>query len=146
MRLAEVLMRMGAALVGLLVGVAHCILLLVIPEISCDIPGNDPFFASLALAFVLGALLFITQWGLPFRETLRWLTLPFVALVPLAVRAILAYVGIEGATEIRTCSASAAGSEPAFDWPTYWAPLQLIVLGGLAFQALRFWRAAPPGE
>ncbi len=143
MRLPEVLMRMGAALVGLLVGVAHCVLLLVVPRISCDIPGNDPFFASLALALVLAPLLGITHWGRPFRETLRWLTLPFVLLIPLAARSAASYLGAEAIAEIRQCGANAAlpGQAAAFDWPGFWAPLQLGVLALLAFQSLRFWRA-----
>jgi hypothetical protein len=146
MRLAEVLMRVGVALVGFMVGFAHCLLLLVVPRISCDIPNNDPFVASLALGIALVPLLAISQSGHPFRASLRWLTLPFLALVPLAAIAVWPYVSAEAIAEIQRCSASAALTDdptPA-GWQRYWAPFQLGVLGLLALQTLRYWRTPAP--
>ena len=146
MRLAEVLMRVGAALVGFLVGLAYCTTLLVVPRISCDIPGNDPFFATLAMGIALVPLLVFSHWGHPFRDSLRWLTLPFAALVPLAAFAIWPYLSAEAVARIQQCSESAGtpAGAAAF-WPSVWAPFQLGVLALLSFQSLRYWRR-PAGE
>jgi hypothetical protein len=145
MRLAEVLMRVGAALVGFLVAFAHCLTLLVVPRISCDIPGNDPFFATLTLGLVLAPLLAISHWGHPFRGSLRWLTLPFVALVPLSAIAVWPYVTAEASAEIQRCSASAALTDTGagLGWHRLWAPFQLGLLALLGLQALRYWRSSP---
>lgn len=143
MRAAELFFRVGASVTAFLVGYAHCLLLVFVPRIECEIPDSDPYFASLVLALLVAPLTALSAVGLPVRGLLRWLVLPFALLVPAAVLGVLPYVEWEAIARMHVCSASsgwAAAASPAW-WHRAWAPLQLALLLGIAAQSLRFWRS-----
>lgn len=148
MRFAEVVLRAGAGIVGFMVGFAQCLLLMLVPGISCEIPGNDPFFASFVLGIPLAVLLAVMGWGRTMRSSLRWVALPFGALVPLAALAIFPYLGADGASAIHACSINAAPSQtaPLALWQRVWAPFQLILLAVLGLQCIRYWLPTRPED
>jgi len=148
MRLGELVFRAAAGLGAFLVGIAHCLLLAVIPRMGCATPDNDPYFASFALGLPLGVLIALASAGLRFRSLLRWFTLPLALLVPLAVRAVLPYLDEAALAGMHVCSATRgwAAATDVTAWHRAWAPVQLCLLLALSVQAARYWLPPTAGE
>jgi hypothetical protein len=133
---AEIILRLGCALVGWLLLFAHGILLGVVPVADCT---PELWRATLLFALLGGLAAAILPVGLPWRATLRWLALP--ALPLLGAGALLAVRLWDGVSGAALCDVLAEAEEPLSGepWQRAWAPIQLAVTLACAVQALRFW-------
>lgn len=144
MRLAEVFLRIGSSLCGWLMAYAHCLWLAVLPQAICGGESGDPWAATLGLALPAVVLAFVIPVG---RRTpgighiLRWLAVPLVLLVPLAVRAVLP--ALERSTFEGAPLCLQAGDAPVPGWEPFWAPVQLVVLSAITLAAVMAWRLPP---
>ncbi len=141
--MAGLFLRLGCALVSWILAYSHAILLAVVPQADCSpaLWRTTLLFAGLGAA--AAALL---PLGLPWREWLRWISVPLIPL--LLYGAWVAWTmraGIEGAA---LCETLAGVAEPATGepWHRAWPPIQLVVTLACTAQCLRFWRPAPDSD
>ena len=135
MSLAEVFLRVGCALVGWIVAFGHLVLVAVIPAVDCAAPG-DPWLVTSATAVPAVFAIGLLRTSDFLASGLRWLGLPLLLLAAVALRAVLPDLATTlGGTD--PCGFVAAGELPL--WRRAWAPVQLLVLGGLLWSALRLW-------
>lgn len=119
-------MRLGCNLVGWMIIYSHCIWLAVIPQIGCGSEGDELFRLSLAFSPVAigAALLLKLAHKLPtVMGYLKWMALPLILLVPLAVSPVLTALEVATLGGTGFCESVAASG-----WQRAWAPIQIITL------------------
>ncbi len=138
MRPAEIILRVGCVLVGWILAYVHGLVLAVLPRVDCS-QGAEPWRAALLLAVPAAAVPFLLPMGGLVRDTVRWLALPYLALVLLAVRAVVPTLRSATLDGAALCPAETAAAHLALPpWQRAWAPLQLGLLAVLAVSALHY--------
>ena len=136
MTVTELFLRLGAHLVAWLVLYTYCIWLAVIPQVGCGSEGQELFrlvfgFAPFAM---LAALLLRVAYPLhSVVGYLKWLAVPMVILVPLALRPIVDVFSSVTLDALAYCGQSAA---PV--WHLAWAPCNFAGLALISFLSVRF--------
>jgi hypothetical protein len=130
MTFAEVLLRLGTALVAWMVLYAYLLWLATLRVSGCDADGDALWRLLLGiapLAVMLSPLVGASRPLIDVHRILRWGSLPLLLLVPLAVAAV--WPTWERATlgGLDVCS-----DLPAAAWQVWWAPLQVTALLALA--------------
>lgn len=141
MRPAELFFRLGSALVGWLVIYAHLLMIAVIPRSTCS-PDNPGLWQPTLITWLLtAAAILLVRLGEPFRDTIRWLTIPLAPLWLAAAWALLPYLvsATVGGAHVCTVLNPDFGA-PAALWHRLWAPVQTAALTVIAWAALRYWR------
>lgn len=137
MRFAEIFLRIGSALVAWMVLYAHLLWLAALRTIGCGPDGDEIYLLLLGMVpLSCGAslLLGVTRPLPEVHSMLRWLAVPLLLLLPLALRstwAVIVPVHVHGEP---ICG---AGDVPA--WEVLWAPAQLLTLGLVTAMVLRSW-------
>lgn len=149
MTFAEIILRIGGAIGGWLVFAGLCLVLAIVPQADCT-PGSEQLWrGTLLLAGVSFLALIFVGRGLRWAPSLKWLTLPALALAALAAVAI--YPGVStttlGGTSLCAITGAASGLDldltpPASTVERLWPVIQLSVLLFGAIQAVRYWRAS----
>jgi len=127
MSFSEIILRVGCTLVAWLFAVGHGVLLLTISRMPCGDGQNDPFLTLMILggiALGLSALLPVAKKVPGVAETLRWLFVPLLVLVPFAVAQVVPYLMSSTFEAAPLCEATTM----ARGWERLWAPLQLAAL------------------
>jgi len=151
MRLAEVVLRVGASLGAWMIFIGFALTLAALPHADCD-PASDTLWRG-TLAFGLSSALGLAfaGSGLPWRRSLRWVAALAIALAVLALLAIApallhtlvwgdalcSSLSSTGATAAVRAGASAGTLE------RIWTPVQACVLTAGIWQGLRYWLRAP---
>lgn len=109
----------------------HCIWLATLRVIGCGPDGDELWrlllgFVPFAVGFAF--LLVAIRRSLEVARILRWLAVPFVALMPLAAIPV-----------VSALSASTLGSQPICGddlawWHIWWAPVQIVALTIIAWR------------
>ena len=139
MGLAEVLLRLGCALVGWMMLYAHILWLAALYAIGCGPDGDEIHRVLLGLAPFTVGFAYLLRVSRPFTEIqsmLRWLAVPLLLLLPFAVRSlwqVFQSVNL-GATAI------CATGRPS-TWQILWVPIQLLALLLVAYMVVQVWRS-----
>ena len=134
---AEVFFRVGSSLGGWLIAYAYGILLAVVPATPCAERArpDEVWFAVWVFSFpALGALWLIPK-ALPWRDLFRWFALPLAPL--LAYGVAVAWPALASVTLGGAALCADAGERAG--WHPYWAPLQLLLIAGLAWRSVEYW-------
>lgn len=136
MGVAELLLRLGCALVAWLVMLAHCVWLAALGAVDCGSAGSQPWLMLLAFTPVTLGFALLLQVGFAVPGIGSVLRLPAVALAPLLVLAARgAYV---------TFAAVNLRGEPLCEsvalWTRWWAPLMFAALLVVAIALVGAWR------
>ena len=106
--------------------------------VGCGSAGDELWRLLLGFAPVTIGFCFLLSAVNPAKEVaqiMRWLALPLVVFVPLAMWPVVSTV------QTATLGAQPLGGEAA-SWHAWWAPVQLVTLGIIAFKASRNWQAS----
>jgi len=130
------LLRLGCNLVGWLIIYSYFIWLGVIPQVGCGTEGTELYrlvLASCPVAIAASMLL-----GLAHRLTavivyLKWLALPLIVLLPLAIGPIAKAVETATLGGLDFCGPLAAA-----DWQRAWAPVQVATVTIIIIVVARF--------
>lgn len=141
MNFAELLLRLGCALVGWLIVFTHILWLATSRVVQCGSDGDEFWrlllgFAPIAVAFA--CLLPLTRKIPGVHQTLRWAAAPLALISPLAVLAVAKVYASVNSAGTGICSA-----EPA-SWHSWWAPVQGVALIAITILVWRAFRAQPP--
>ena len=142
---AEVILRLGGALGGWLIFVAHGLVIASIPEADCNPDGDAMWKGTLFLGLLDGFGTLLLARGLAWRKSLRWLALPAV---PLAIYGCwriapaVVFTTLEGASLCRLVDPGAMGLEGLGATPIQrvWPLVQIGVLAMACGSAARYWR------
>lgn len=137
MRFAEVFLRLGSAMVGWMLLYAYFLWLAALHVVACGPDGDEMHRLLLGMApLACGGMLMVRatrQFG-EIQKMLRWLTVPLLLLLPLALRStwsVVTAVNIQGGT---FCSVDADAG-----WQQAWAPLQFLALAWICISLVRNW-------
>lgn len=152
MSFAEIILRIGSAVGGWLIFLAHALTLAVLGQADCDTASDTLWRGTLVLGGLSGLALVMVGGGLRWSRGLRWLALPAAGLAILAVAAILPALTattLSGDPLCGTLGTPITPPERAASLPLVasaiergWPPFQLTVLALGLVQAFRTWRAA----
>ncbi|MEM7077184.1 MAG: hypothetical protein AAF513_01025 [Pseudomonadota bacterium] len=125
MRIIEVLLRLGCALVAWMIVYTHCIWSATLDVVGCGPDADNLWrllmgFAPFTVGFSL--LLGVSARMPSVHSILAWAALPLVLFVPLAVRATWPWFVAATINGEPICTAEIAA------WHPWWAPIQLAVL------------------
>ncbi len=137
MRFAEIFLRIGSALVAWMVLYAHFLWLAALRAIGCGPDGDEIYLLLLGMVpLSCGASLLIgvTRKLPEVHSMLRWLALPLLLLLPLALWSTWTVIVRVHSHGEPIC---AAGETSA--WEVLWAPVQLLTLGLVTAMMLRGW-------
>ncbi len=137
MTIAELLLRIGCAIVAWLMMYTHTLWLAIVDDVGCG-PDGDALY-RLLLGLTLITLPFCFLLGLSrkvgsIHDTLRWGCAPLLLLVPLAANAVWPVLNASTLGDAPLCPG------PVSAWHPWWAPLQLAVLAVVSLMAYRAWR------
>jgi len=139
MRLAEVLLRLGTALVAWMMLFTHFVWLAVLYKVGCGPDGDEMHRVLLGLAPFTCGFAFLLRTTRPFADIhamLRWLGVPLGILMLLSARSIWVVAGQVNVEAVAICAAGAPAA-----WELAWAPVQtltqLFVIALLAVEARR---------
>ena len=138
MTFAEVFLRLGSALVAWMVVYAYYLWTAILRQAGCVAESDEMYRLILGMAPLAAAfsfLLRVTRTMQEVHNALRWLSVPFLLLVPaalLSIWAVLMRVNVGGQA---MCDDSAISL-----WQLWWAPLQICTVGLTAAMMLRVWR------
>lgn len=148
MTFAEIILRIGGAIGGWLVFAGLCLVLAIVPQADCT-PGSEQLWrGTLLFAGVSFLALIFVGRGLQWAPSLKWLTLPALALAALATVAVFPGLSTTTFGGASLCAITGAASSldlgpehPASTVERLWPVAQLGVLLFGAIQAGRYWRA-----
>ena len=126
MSFAEVLLRLGTALVAWMVVYAYLLWLAALRVSGCDADGDALWRLLLGFAPVAAALSPLVGATRPLADVhriLRWASAPLLLLVPLAAVAIWPTWQRATVAGLDVCAAA-----PADAWQVWWAPAQLLAV------------------
>lgn len=136
MGFSEILLRLGSHLVGWLIIYSHLIWVAVIPQITCGPEGEELFRLSLGfspLVIVASLVLGLANKLETVVENLRWLALPLILLMPLAIKPVVAALETTTLGGLGLCE-----PVPATLWQLAWAPVQTVVIVFITVASIRF--------
>ena len=136
MKIAEMLLRLGCAMVAWMVVFTHLIWLATLRVTGCSADADQLWrllfgFAIFTVGFSF--LLNTTRKISAVHDMLRWLAVPAVLLMPLGAAPIWDAFWRATIDGLPICSTAVHAP-----WHPWWAPVQLLVLGLVVFGA---WRA-----
>ncbi len=133
MNIAEMLLRLGCALVAWIVLFTYGLWMLILRQLDCSADGDSMWrlmlgFAPLAIlfSFLLGSSRPLTS----VHELLRWLRYPLLILLALSAVPIAETFMHATINDNPIC-------EPSRRWHTWWAPAQFLTI---AIIGVRVWR------
>lgn len=137
MRLMEVLLRLGCALVAWMIIYTHCVWLATLNVTGCAADGDNLW--RLLLGFAPFTLLFSFLLGVSHKlvevhRILVWLSVPLIVFVPLALYSIWPTFVTATLSGRAICGPDAAAS-----WHFWWGPAQLVVIGVIVAAVARAW-------
>ncbi len=139
MNIAEVLLRLGCALVAWMVVFTHLIWLATLRVTGCT-DGDQLWRLLLGFAVVSIGFSFMLTISRKLREVhdiLRWFG------VPAAILMLLASVPVwQALTDSTLDGAAICGGPPPAAWHPWWAPVQLVVLAAILFNCWRAFKKA----
>jgi len=141
---ANVFLRLGCTLVGFMVVFGHLLWLWILPQIDCAVDGHAFWYALFWMSIptlIFAALLLASRPLTSVVGGLKWLCIPVIGLLPLAL------LGVWPTLQATTFGGAAIcphpdNYNPSMTWQIMWGPLQLIVLSAIGVQAIRYWRMA----
>ena len=136
MGFSEILLRLGSHLVGWLIIYSHLIWVAVIPQITCGPEGEELFRLSLGfspLVIVASLILGLANKLETVVESLRWLALPLIFLLPLVIKPVVAALETSTFGGLGLCE-----PVPATFWQLAWAPVQTVVIIFIIVASIRF--------
>ncbi len=161
MSFAEIVLRLGVAVGGWLIFIAHALTILALRHAACD-PASASAIPGTAFLAILSALALAgVGLGLPWRTGIRWLALLGLVLASFAAWRVAPAVAATTIGGDGLCRAGEKANGPAAgdtrptvpqseasatDFERLWPLLQLGVFGAGALQALRFALPLPHGE
>lgn len=134
MRIIEVLLRLGCALVAWMVIYTHCIWSATLEVVGCGPDADNLWRLLLGFApFTIGfaALLGVSARLPGVHSILAWGAVPLVVFIPLAVHATWPWF-----VDATLNSQAICTTQPTA-WHPWWAPVQFAVLIWISFCALR---------
>jgi len=137
MRIIEVLLRLGCGLVAWMVIYTHCIWTATLFVTGCESDGDNLWRLLLGFApFTIGFCLLIntTHKLTEVHKILKWLAIPLILFVPLALRAIWSTFTTATLQGLPICT----GSE-ILSWHFWWAPVQFFVQVLIVAMVIRMW-------
>lgn len=147
MRLAEVFLRLGLALVAWMILYAHMLWLAVTPRIPCGDEGAElhgVLLGLIPLTLLIGPLILSTRPLGDVHAMLRWLAAPLVAIAPFSL-----YAAWQVFSRVQADGQAICGSGIAPAWQAWWGPVQGLVIlyvGLLLAFAWKRTRAAAPAH
>ena len=153
MSFAEIILRIGASIGGWLVFIGFCLILAVLREAECDPASDELWRGTLFFGGLSGLSLLFVGRGLPWRDAIRWLSVPAIGLALYAGFGIAPAIGatsIDGGSLCVIASPTVSDARLAeFGASTLeraWPVCQLFVLAAGLFQAGRYWIAPMGGD
>ena len=140
MRLSEVFLRLGCALVAWMVLYTHLVWLATSRAIGCGPDGDAMYELLLGSAAFAWAFSFLLRSTRPLPEVhsiLRWLGVPLAALYPFAAHGIWTVYSVVNLQGMPLCS-----MPPPPLWQRGWAAVETLALVLIAWRVVREWRAA----
>ena len=137
MNVAEVLLRLGCAMVAWMVTFTQLIWLATLRVTGCAADGDQLWRLLLGFAVISIGFSFLLLVSRPLKEVhgiLRWFVVPAALLLPLALPPVLS------ALSSATLGSTGICSEVAKPWHPYWAPVQLAALAAIAWNGWRTFR------
>ena len=138
MNIAEVLLRLGCALVAWIVIITHVVWLGTLRAVGCGPDGDQLWrlllgFAAVTIGFSF--LLDATRRISAVHDILRW------GVVPVGFFALFAVLPVLTAlTNTTLGGAPICGGAPVPAWHVWWAPVQVLTLSAVAFGCWRAFR------
>lgn len=147
MSFAEIVLRLGVTFVSWLVIYMHLIMLFVLRYAQC--PDTSAWRVSLVSAVFTGAAALGLRYGHAVEgagSTLRYFALPLVLLLPWTIWICLPYLMGTSFTGTGLCAVLSGGTDPGEipGWQRLWAPIQLLVLSLVGWQAWQAWSNKSP--
>lgn len=137
MHFSEVFLRLGCTLVAWMMMYAHILWLAALYAMGCGPDGDEMHRVLLGLApFTIG-FAFALRLTRPFADIhriLRWLAVPLIILVPLALRSI--WYAFE---RVNLQSLAICGGAEAVGWQMYWPSLQFATVLLVAYMVVKVW-------
>ena len=144
MRPAEVFLRVGVTLVSWIMCYAHTLMLAVLPRTDCSESNAGLWEPTFYLAPLTALAVWALGYGHNLREVARWLTVPLILFAVLALLGTFPYLSHTTVNAHPACSLL----NPAFTgtvvpgWQRAWAPVQLLVLLGIGWRVIQYWRTS----
>lgn len=138
MRLAEVFLRLGCALVAWMLLYAHAVWLAALGRIGCGPEGDELHMVLLWLVPFVIASAFLLRMTRPFPEIdsiLRWLGVPWAVLASVG-----AYHTWPIARAVYISGRAICSDTGAPGWHMIWVPAQLLGMGIAAAMIIRMWQ------
>lgn len=135
MGFAEVILRLGCALVAWMVIYAHVLWLAALHSMGCGPDGDDLHRLLLGLLPFTVGFVFLIGVTRPIPEIhsmLRWLGGPLALLSPIAILSIW-----DVFIRVNVGSLSICSNDAVTTWEHLWAPAQFLVLILIAYMVLR---------
>lgn len=141
---ANVFLRLGCTLVAFMVLFGHLLWISILPKIDCATDGHALWFALFWMSIptlIFTALLLASKPLTAVTSGLKWLCIPVILLLPLAL------LGVWPTLQDTTFGGAPICEHPAnfnssMTWQVWWAPLQFVVLTAICIQTVRYWRMA----
>jgi len=138
MSFAEILLRLGSALVAWMVIYAYFLWTVILRQVDCSEELYKLLLGMAPITVGLAVLLRNTRPLDDVHRILRWLSVPLLLLIPpvaLSIWSVLSRVNIQG---MGICSA-----ERGAEWHPWWAPVQVVAIAFSILMLLRVWRSSP---
>ena len=146
MSFAEIILRIGASIGGWLIFIGYALTLAVIRQADCDPTSDELWRGTLFFGLLSGLSLLFVGRGLPWRNTIRWFSIPAIGLAVYAGLGIFPALGatsIDGASLCGLTNTSMSSDElsgfRASNLERIWPVVQLVVLCGGILQSVRYW-------
>lgn len=131
MRLAEVFLRMGTAMVAWMMLFTHFVWLAVLQSTGCGPDGDELhrlLFGLAPFTILFAFLVRVTRPIADIHSMLRWLGVPIALLLLLGLRSIW-----QVASQVNFGVMALCGPGEPASWQQAWAPVQLIVVAVAGF-------------
>lgn len=146
MKPGDLFFRVGSALGAWFIAYAHGILIAVIPLTRCagrETP-EEIWLASFVLSIPAVGAALLLGLGLPWRDMLRWFSIPLIPLLLYSVFVAIPYLGgttFGGDSLCHVMDPTVADAERIW-WEPLWAPLQLALIAGFFWRCAQYWRTS----
>jgi hypothetical protein len=138
MAFAEVFLRLGSALVAWMVVYAYYLWTAILRQAGCVADSDEMYRLVLGMAPLAVAFSFLLRVTRPMQEVhsaLRWLSVPFLLLVPIALLSVWSVF-----SRVNIGGQSICGDGASSLWQLWWAPLQIVAVVLTSWLLLRVWR------
>lgn len=140
MRFAEVFLRLGSSLVAWMVLYAHFLWLAAVHAMGCSSDGDEMYRLLLGMAPITCGFAFALQLTRPFPDIhriLRWLGVPIVFLLLLAIRSVWQVFVRVNLESLAICG----NAEPS-GWQLLWPMTQLVTMLLVTYMIFNVWKNA----